>query len=93
MLFGQAPRYHSGGIAGLKPDEVPAILQTGERVLSRRQTAAYEASLSAKDGGGVTTPIVAIGDDAVANALASAAGEKVVVTHVRNNWGGLSRGN
>jgi len=92
MLFGNAPRYHSGGIAGLKPDEVPAILQTGERVLSRRQTAAYEANLSAKDGGGVTTPIVAIGDDAVANALASSAGEKVVITHVRNNWGGLTRG-
>ncbi len=92
LLFGAAPRYHNGGLAGLKPDEVPAILQTGERVLSRRQTAAYEANLGAKSGGGVTTPIVAIGDDAVANALASAAGEKVVVTHVRNNWGGLSRG-
>jgi len=47
MLFGAAPRYHSGGIAGLKPDEVPAILQTGERVLSRSQTKAYDA------GGGV----------------------------------------
>lgn len=44
LLFGAAPRYHSGGIAGLKPDEVPAILQTGERVLSRKQTAAYEAA-------------------------------------------------
>lgn len=90
-IFAGAPRYHSGGIAGLAPDEVPAILQRGERVLSRRQTAAYEA---ARGGGSaqVTTPIVAIGDDAVANALAGASGEKVVVTHVRNNWGGLSRG-
>ncbi|SBV37849.1 conserved hypothetical protein [uncultured Stenotrophomonas sp.] len=43
LLFGAAPRYHSGGLAGLRPDEVPAILQTGERVLSRRQTAAYDA--------------------------------------------------
>lgn len=40
----------------------------------------------------VTTPIVAIGDDAVANALAGAAGERVILTHVRNNWEGLSRG-
>lgn len=31
--FAGAPRYHSGGIAGLRPDEVPAILQRGERVL------------------------------------------------------------
>lgn len=36
--FAGAPRYHGGGIAGLRPDEVPAILQTGERVLSRAQT-------------------------------------------------------
>lgn len=93
LLFGQAPRYHSGGIAGLKPDEVPAILQTGERVLSRRQTAMYEATLAAGSSAGrVTTPIVAIGDDAVANALAGSAGEDVVLTHVRNNWGGLARG-
>ena len=37
---------HSGGAvgaptwAGLRPDEVPAILQRGERVLSRREVAA-----------------------------------------------------
>lgn len=37
LAFIGAPRYHSGGIAGLKPDEVPAILQTGEQVLSRDQ--------------------------------------------------------
>lgn len=93
LLFGHAPRYHSGGIAGLKPDEVPAILQTGERVLSRRQTAMYDATIAAgSNAGRVTTPIVAIGDDAVANALAGAAGEDVVLTHVRNNWEGLARG-
>ena len=93
LLFGHAPRYHSGGIAGLKPDEVPAILLTGERVLSRRQTAMYDATVAAgSKAGRVTTPIVAIGDDAVANALAGAAGEDVVMTHVRNNWEGLSRG-
>jgi len=31
---------HSGGWAGLRPDEVPTILQRGERVLSRREVAA-----------------------------------------------------
>jgi hypothetical protein len=34
-VFAGAPRYHSGGIAGLKPDEVPAILQKGEVVLPK----------------------------------------------------------
>lgn len=38
--FAHAPRYHSGGIAGLSPDEVPAILQRGEVVLPRRATQA-----------------------------------------------------
>lgn len=33
LAFLGAPRYHTGGIAGLRPDEVPAILQKGERVL------------------------------------------------------------
>jgi hypothetical protein len=31
---------HRGGMVGLRPDEVPAILQRGERVLSRREVAA-----------------------------------------------------
>ena len=34
-VFSGAQRYHSGGFPGLRPDEVPAILQRGERVLSR----------------------------------------------------------
>jgi hypothetical protein len=32
-IFANAPRYHNGGVAGLKPNEVPAILQRGERVI------------------------------------------------------------
>jgi hypothetical protein len=32
---------HAGGWAGLKPDEVPAILQRGERLLSRREAQGY----------------------------------------------------
>lgn len=38
-MFLDAPRYHIGGVAGLKPNEVPAILQRGEVVLSRDQVA------------------------------------------------------
>lgn len=34
-VFAAAPRYHNGGIAGLQPNEVPAVLQRGEEVLSR----------------------------------------------------------
>ena len=41
MAFAGAPRMHSGGWAGLRPDEVPAILQKGERVLNRREATQY----------------------------------------------------
>ena len=51
MAFAGAPRMHSGGFAGLRPDEVPAILQKGERVLSRREAAGYAS------GGAVTVNI------------------------------------
>jgi GH24 family phage-related lysozyme (muramidase) len=34
-VFAGAKRYHTGGIAGLQPGEVPAILQRGEMVLPR----------------------------------------------------------
>lgn len=34
MIFMQAPRYHTGGLVGLRPDEYPAILQRNEEVLS-----------------------------------------------------------
>ncbi|WP_426034806.1 phage tail tape measure C-terminal domain-containing protein [Cypionkella sp. TWP1-2-1b2] len=49
LAFAGAPRMHSGGWAGLRPDEVPAILQKGERVLSRRELAAQGGSQA---GGG-----------------------------------------
>lgn len=35
FAFAGAPRYHSGGIAGLAPNEVPAVLERGEEVLTR----------------------------------------------------------
>ncbi len=40
LAFAGAPHMQSGGFVGLRPDEVPAILQRGERVLSRREVAA-----------------------------------------------------
>jgi len=38
-LFAGAPRFHSGGMPGLKPNEVPAILEQGEVVLTAEQAA------------------------------------------------------
>ena len=33
-VFANAPRYHGGGIAGLRPNEIPAILERGERIIA-----------------------------------------------------------
>ncbi|AUH33132.1 phage tail tape measure C-terminal domain-containing protein [Paracoccus tegillarcae] len=41
LAFAGAQRMHSGGMVGLRHDEVPAILQRGERVLSRREVQDY----------------------------------------------------
>lgn len=46
--FAGAPRMHSGGVAGLQPGEVPAILQRGEVVLPRGTRA----------GGGQTVQVI-----------------------------------
>jgi lambda family phage tail tape measure protein len=37
-VFANAPRYHTGGVAGLKPGEIPAILERGEVVLPKDGT-------------------------------------------------------
>lgn len=44
--FAGARRYHSGGVAGLKAGEVPAILQRGEVVLPRNAKASSAGSSS-----------------------------------------------
>lgn len=46
MAFAGAPRLHSGG-GWFAQDEYPAILQRGERVLNRDETAAYHAGMAA----------------------------------------------
>lgn len=62
-VFVPAPRYHGGGIAGLRPDERAAVLQTGERVLSRAETRAYDRG---RQGGAVIYNIDARGADRAA---------------------------
>ncbi len=63
LAFAGAPRMHSGGWAGLRPDEVPAILQRGERVLSRREAAGYGAG-GRRGNGGTTVNVTIMARDA-----------------------------
>ncbi len=65
LAFAGAHRMHSGGFPGLRPDEVPSILQRGERVLSRAEVArGVGQGRSGGGSGGVTISIDARGAQA-----------------------------
>ena len=64
LAFAGAQRMHSGGWAGLRPDEVPAILQRGERVLSRAEVASGLGRRPGAGAGGVSISIDARGAQA-----------------------------
>lgn len=86
--FANAPRMHSGGIAGLRPDEVPAILQRGEEVLSKSDPRNILNGGGAPAAAAPATPVrnvLAVGDDEIANAMSGAAGESVVLNILRRN--------
>lgn len=86
--FTNAPRYHSGGIVGLRSDEYPAILQRNEEVL-----AASDPRNVMNGGGmrGTQQPAAAqrfvLVDDRsrVAEAMAGSEGEDVTLVHLRKN--------
>lgn len=80
--------YHTGGIAGLRPDEVSATLRKGEEILTEedprhRDNLGGERN-STKGTAGIKQ-VLAIGDDEIANAMTGGSGEKVVMTHIRRN--------
>ena len=85
---GGVPRFHSGGgfNSGLQPDERPAILQTGEFVISRKGVAALASINKGEAGnmtnvnlGGVTLNVSGV-NDPVALAVAL---EKEVVKRIQ----------
>lgn len=88
--FANAPRFHDGGLPGLKRDEVPAILQKGEQVLSKDDPnnilngAGQQAAAPAQPMG---VKIVNTFDasDVVSQGLSTAAGEQAIINVVRSN--------
>jgi hypothetical protein len=74
LAFAGAPRMHSGGWAGLRPDEVPTILQRGERVLNRREAAQYGS-----DAGGMSRVRIELGDGLVGSILDRASSQSVEI--------------
>lgn len=90
--FAGAQRFHTGGLPGLKRDEVPAILQTGEEVLSRN-----DPRNVMNGGGGSSKPqdikIVNTIDSGsvISQGIATREGEKAIMNFMRANRGSLKQ--
>lgn len=90
-------RYHSGGLAGLAPDEIPAVLQRGEEVLTESDPRhRRNGGLSRGDGeaGGIARADVKIVNAIDAGHLASEmfasrVGQQVFINHIRKNQGAI----
>lgn len=82
LVFNGAVRYHSGGIAGLAPNEVPAVLQKGEEVLTKNDP----RHRNNQSGNGGSEPLTIINTfdpmDTLQKALASSKGRKILVQAV-----------
>lgn len=87
--FTGAKRYHKGGIAGLQPGEVPAILQRGEVVLPRgtkaggSQAVHVTVGVSTDNNGNLMPFVESVSDSQVKKAapgIVSAANQRVVPT-------------
>ena len=83
--FVNAPRFHEGGLPGLRSDEVPSILQTGEEVLSRNDPRNVLNPASRATGGAGTRVVLVDERAKVPEAMQSAQGEKVIVETIRRN--------
>ncbi len=84
FLFAGAPRFHSGGMVGmgLKAGEVPAILQTGERVLNRDETRRYNSGDRPAPG---TRVVNVLDPTLVTDQMDSADGERVILNVIGRN--------
>lgn len=82
-LFANAARYHSGGVVGLRPNEVPTILERGEEVLTRSDPRHRNNGGGGRNRG--VAQILAIGEEQIARAVAGAAGREVILTRIRED--------
>ncbi len=89
MWFANAARYHGGGVAGLKPGEVPAILEEGERIRTVDQERALQERLrNAESGQGASPVNVKVvnaidSGEFVSAGLSTVVGERAVMNFMR----------
>lgn len=88
MVFGFAPRYHSGGIAGLAPNETAAILQKGEEVLTRNDPR-HRRNAGAGGAARANKTVILFDANAVADHMVSGPGEQAFLHLVGRNSGAI----
>ena len=83
--FTNAVRYHTGGMVGLAPDEVPIVARQGEEVLT--ETDPRHRNNGGLGGGGGNTKVVNMFDapSFLSEALNSKVGEEAIFNFVRAN--------
>lgn len=96
-VFAGAGRFHSGGLPGIAHDEVPAILQKGEEVLSKSDPRNI-LNGGGKSGGSsgpadvnVKSVIVFDRDSAISEYLNTPAGTKAILGLMRDNSGAVKQ--
>jgi len=82
-MFQNALRYHGGGIAGLRPNEVPTILKGGQ---DAEEVLTADDPRHVRNGGGAGSSVKIINlidpVDLLEKALNSPAGERVLINHM-----------
>lgn len=86
--FVNAPKYHTGGIVGLAPDEMPAILRRNEEVLTdedprHRRNIFAQAPVQAAPNIKIVNTIDA--GEFTSEGMSSAQGQRAVLNFIRNN--------
>ena len=91
-MFANATKYHTGGVVGLQPWEVPIIAKKNEEVLTESDprhinNLSKGSSQPTSDAGGSGTTIInAIDSDSVVQAgLSSPAGQRVLINFIKAN--------
>lgn len=89
-IFKQATRYHTGGIAGLAPNEVPAIMKKGEEVLTQSDPR-HRDNLQSSANAQVPRIVNVLDPDLARDFMESSAGEQVILNHIRRNASSISQ--
>ena len=88
-LFANAPRYHTGGIMGLKPNEVPIIAEKGEEMLTASDPRHRNNIGKGGSGQADKAPRVTVNNmidaPSIASALEGPDGDRVFMNFIRAN--------